>query len=78
MPQTKGSILRFYIAFALSGVRVQLGRQFFKLGLSEEQRYDVADRVVSSLRDRHGYRDLDEPVEPPPVVPQYDYGKRKE
>jgi hypothetical protein len=69
MPETKGSLLRFSIAFALSNVRLQVGQRFFKLGLSEEQRYEVAETTIRELR-KQGYKDLDEVVLPPPVTPR--------
>lgn len=57
---TKGSILRFALAFALRNVRVAR----YRLGLSEDQRYAVADEVMRELRRTGGWNDLDEPVEP--------------
>jgi hypothetical protein len=60
MAETKGSILCFSIAFALSSVRLNR----FRLGLSEEQRYEVAERTILELRKHGGWKDLDETVEP--------------
>ena len=64
MGETKGSILRFSIAFALSNVRLRIGRSFAELGLSEDQRYEAADRTLSKLRRHDQWKELDEPVEP--------------
>jgi hypothetical protein len=67
MQQTKGSLLRFSIAYALSNVRLHVGRRFLRLGLSEEQRYAVAEDTIRELRE---YKDLDDVVLPPPVTPR--------
>jgi hypothetical protein len=50
MSETMASMLRFSIAFALRRVRVQIGRGFRPLALTEEQRYEVADITVAELR----------------------------
>jgi hypothetical protein len=65
MGETKASLLRFAIAYALR--RVRLARR--RLGLSEEQRYEIADETLREMRRFGGWRDLDEPVEAEPVKP---------
>lgn len=58
---TKAILLRSSIAFALRSVR--LWSQ--KLKLTEEERYDIADRTIAEMR-RHGsWRDLDDELEIP-------------
>jgi hypothetical protein len=74
MAETKGSILRFSIAFALRGVGLKLGRQFLKLGLSEAQRYDVADRTIAEMRKFGQWKELDDPVEPDLPGPRHSLG----
>jgi hypothetical protein len=47
---TRGDVLRYRIAFALSrAVKIVRG---LRHGLTEDERYAVADRVVSQLRER--------------------------
>ncbi len=49
-PMTRGDILRYNLAFALSrAVKVIRG---LRQGLSETERYAVADHVVSQLKER--------------------------
>lgn len=60
MSYTRGKILRDSIAFHLSGIKLQLGQRFVPLRLSEEQRYNVADKVVAKLKERSGFWELDE------------------
>ena len=62
MPETKGSILRFSIAFAISNVKLHLGKRFVPLKLTEQQRYAIADDTIRELRKHGGWKDLDEPV----------------
>ena len=64
MPETKGSILRFSLAFAISSVKLHLGKRFLPLKLTEDQRYAIADDTIRELRKHGGWRDLDDPVEP--------------
>lgn len=66
---TKGDVLRFQLGYALSGVRLQYGKRFMKLGLTEEERYAAAQQAVDSLRKLGGWRWLDEPME---LVHQWD------
>jgi|tagenome__1003787_1003787.scaffolds.fasta_scaffold20724155_3 hypothetical protein len=75
MPETKGSLLRFAIAYALRSVRLHVGRRFLKLGLSEEQRYAVADDTIRELRKCGAYKDLDDVITPPPLEPRWRDGK---
>jgi hypothetical protein len=58
---TKGDLLRYAIAFALSRVRFERR----KLELSEDDRYQIAADTVVELR-RHGqWKELDDVVAPP-------------
>jgi hypothetical protein len=70
MPDTKASLLRFSIAFALSSVKVRIGRQFHRLGLTEEQRHEVARNTVDAMRQHGQWKDLDDPVDPPRYGPR--------
>lgn len=65
---TKAYLLRSSIAYALSGVRLQRGRQFSKLGLTEDERYVLAARVIAELRKYGEWKELDEEV---PVRPHF-------
>jgi hypothetical protein len=79
MTETRGSVLRFCIAFALSGVKLHVGKRFLKPDLTEEQRYAAADRVIAALRKRHGYGPwLDQPQEAKSNGPHWEYKKRME
>ena len=50
VPMTRGDVLRYNLAFALSrAVKVVRG---LRQGLSEVERYAVADHVVSQLKER--------------------------
>jgi hypothetical protein len=73
MGETKATVLRFSLAYALRGVRLARHR----LGLTEEQRYEIADETIREMRRFGGWRDLDEPVEPEPVKPSALPGERK-
>ena len=59
---TKGEVLSFQIAYQLRGVRLQDGKRFMKLGLTEAERYAAADRVIQQLRCRSGWEWLDDPA----------------
>jgi len=60
---TKGEMLSFQIAYQLRGVRLQYGKRFMKLGMTEQERYAAADRVIEQLRDRGGgWEWLDDPA----------------
>ena len=63
--RTRGDVLRFAIAFALRKVRVAR----FKLGLSESQRYEVADDAVRRILETGQWKELNNDaghIEPPP------------
>jgi len=75
MGETKGSILRFSLAFALRSVKLHLGRRFVPLKLTEEQRDAIADDTIRELRRYGAYRDLDDPIEPQSAPPRWDGGK---
>ena len=49
-PMTRGELLRYAIAFALRRARKII--RGLKDGLTEEERYAVADHVVAQLKDR--------------------------
>jgi hypothetical protein len=60
--RTKADSLKFAIAFALRSVRA--GR--YRLGLSEDARYKVADDTIAAMRRYGQWRDLDDELPPPP------------
>lgn len=76
MPETKGSILRFSLAFALGNVRVgRMGPRRQKIPLTEDERYQVAEDAIRELRKYGGWQDLDDPVEPNHQSPGWIDGK---
>lgn len=58
--RTRGDLLRFAIAFALRGASKLI--RGLRQGLSEEERYRVADDVVDRLRERGDPWKLSEPL----------------
>jgi hypothetical protein len=61
---TRGDILRYRIAFALS--RASKIIRGLKQGLSETERYAVADHVVAQLKERGDPWNLSEEAKPKP------------
>jgi hypothetical protein len=64
MPETKGSLLRFSIAYALSSVKLHLGRRFVALKLTEEQRYAIAEQTIEQMRKFGEWKELDDEAKP--------------
>jgi hypothetical protein len=62
---TKGFALYHALAFALS--RVRLAR--FKLGLSEDQRFEIAEATVHRLQEDGRWPELNDVSEPRPPAP---------
>lgn len=62
---TKGFAL--YHALAMALTKVRLAR--FKLGLSEEQRYEIAENVVHRLQQDGRWPELNDVSEPRPPAP---------
>jgi hypothetical protein len=60
MMKTKGDLVRFGIAFAMRKLRFKRA----PLGLSEEQRYALADDAVKEMQAHGGWKELSEPLEP--------------
>jgi hypothetical protein len=59
---TRGDLLRYRLAYALSrAVKIVRG---LRQGLSEAERYAVADHVVSQLRERGDPWGLDDEAKP--------------
>jgi len=58
MAETKGSILRFALFYALSKVRLARHK------LSEDDRRRTAEDTIKELRRHGGWKDLDDPVVP--------------
>jgi hypothetical protein len=72
--RTKSDVLRFAIAFALIKVRVAP----FKLGLSESQRYEVADNAVRRILETGQWKELNDHIgviDPPPSKVPGPYSK---
>lgn len=61
-PMTRGDILRYSIAFALR--RASKVVRGLRQGLSEDERYAVADHVVSQLKERGDPWDLEDDAKP--------------
>ena len=61
MPHTRVEILRHSLAYALIGQKV--GNR--KLGLTEEERFEIADHVIRDLRKHGEWPELDAVVEVP-------------
>jgi hypothetical protein len=59
---TRGEVLRYAIAFALRQSRKIV--RGLKVGLSEDERYAVADHVVAQLKERGDPWRLEEEVKP--------------
>jgi hypothetical protein len=60
MPDTKGSLLRFSIWYALGRVKVHIGRRFYPLGLPDSIRTQIAADVVNDMRRHAQWPELDE------------------
>ncbi len=58
--RTRADVLKFAIAFALMKVRVAR----FKLGLSESQRYEVAEDAVRRILETGQWRELNDEAKP--------------
>lgn len=59
---TRGDILRFSLAFALRGASKII--RGLRQGLSEDERFAVADHVVAQLRDRGDPWHLEDEAKP--------------
>ena len=60
--QTKGSLLRFAIWYALGRVKVHIGQRFYALGLTDEMRTQIAADVVNDMRRYSQWPELDDEV----------------
>jgi len=69
MHYTRGQMLRNSIAFCLRGIKLHLGQRFMPLKLTEEQRYDIADKVIEKLNGRSDLWQLNEPMPEYPTAP---------
>ncbi len=56
----RGEVLKFSLAFAMRGVTLQLGKRFVPLKLTEEQRYEIAGKVIANLTKYGDFWRLDE------------------
>jgi len=63
-PPTRADTFRYALAFALKNVR--LARH--SLGLSEEQRYEIADRTIAELTKYGGWPELNDRPELRPLA----------
>jgi hypothetical protein len=61
-PQTKGSLLRFSLWYALGRVKVHIGRRVYPLGLTNEMRTQIAADVVNDMGRYGQWRELDKVV----------------
>ena len=63
--KTRGDLLRFAIAFALRKLRFKRA----PLGLTEEQRTQLADDAVTEMRRCGGWQSLDERLDKDTSIP---------
>ena len=59
---TRGDLLREALAFAMMGLKIQLGQRFMPLKLTEEQRAVIAAKVVANMSKHVDIWHLDEPL----------------
>jgi hypothetical protein len=66
MAQTKGSLLRFSLWYALGRVKVHIGQRFYPLGLPDTIRTQIAADVVKEMKKHDLWPELDDEAEVPP------------
>jgi hypothetical protein len=65
---TKADIIRSSIAFHLRGVKLNVGKRYLKPELTEEQRYEIADKTIKNMREHGGWKELDDELPPAPFL----------
>ena len=74
--QTKGSLLRFSIWYALGRIKVHIGRRFYPLGLTNEMRTQIAADVVNDMRRFSQWPELDDEVVVDDLKPSWEIQRR--
>jgi len=59
---TRGDMLRESLMFAMNGVKLQMGQRFVPVRLTDEQREDIASKVVANMTKHRDVWNLDEPL----------------
>ena len=59
---TRGDLLREALAFAMLGLKIQLGQRFMPLKLTDEQRAVIAAKVVANMSKHRDIWNLEEPL----------------
>jgi hypothetical protein len=59
---TRGDLLRESLAFAMIDVKLKLGQRFMPLRLTDEQRAEIAGKVVANMSKHRDVWNLDEPL----------------
>jgi hypothetical protein len=59
---TRGDLLRESLAFAMIDVKLKLGQRFMPLRLTDEQRTEIATKVVANMTKHRDVWNLDEPL----------------
>ena len=59
---TRGDLLRESLAFAMIGLKIQLGQRFMPLKMTDEQRAIIAAKVVANMSMHKDIWNLDEPL----------------
>jgi len=67
---TRGDLLREALGFAVIGLKIQLGQRFMPLRLTDEQRAEIAAKVVANMSQHGDIWNLDEPL------PNFHHGPR--
>jgi hypothetical protein len=59
---TRGDMLGESLMFAMSGVRLHIGQRFVPVRLTDEQREEIAGKVVANMTKHKDVWNLDEPL----------------
>lgn len=59
---TRGQMLRESLAYAMLGLKIQIGQRFVPLKLTDQQRAEVAAKVVANMAKHKDVWNLDEPL----------------
>jgi hypothetical protein len=59
---TRGDLLRESLMFAMIDVKLKLGKRFLPLRLTDEQREEIAHKVVANMTKHRDIWNLDQPL----------------
>ena len=59
---TRADILKSSIVFALSRVKVHIGKRFYDLGLTPTIVEEIATKAIADMRKHGNWKDLDDEV----------------